>query len=439
MANIPQMSLKQATLQGGSFTPIEYKPIGEDISILQRSLAQIEARKEKAYAQQAAFNEVATKLETLVNPNEQQWVHDYIADKSTKFKQSIDSGDYGDAIRQAMLSGSELLKDPQAVGRIKAQAKFEEEDKIQKTRVQNKQISEDTYEWWVSNNGYHYEDIKDKNGNIIGGTDYKPSFRPEDDINFAELSATAYQLCTPDKNTTNVFGNRSSSIEGEQWDASTPVRHDNGLETYTVIENGKPVTKTRVRVGANQYVDYTYKNNKSYEIVDINRIRAVTKELISTKQNGYAQVEQSYKVAIYGLEKLQKQYNKLILENPDSDEAKSLKQMIDKRKELLYDNGSKIGYEEYYARMLCENLVQQNLAKDWRTSETGVSLNKKQYSAGSGSGTGENGTTPQQETVVSGAKVEDSNTPYNPGSFDNSVNGVNSMDWEIPMKLPGTK
>ena len=78
MANeIPKMSLKQATLAQGSFAPIIYTPQTEDLSLLQRSLAQLEARQTSAAEQQAKFNETAAKLQTLVNPEEKQWVYDY--------------------------------------------------------------------------------------------------------------------------------------------------------------------------------------------------------------------------------------------------------------------------------------------------------------------------------------------------------------------------
>ena len=74
---IPTMTLKQASLPQNSFVPQVYTPQTPDMSLLANSLAQKEARMEKASAQEAAFNETASKLETLVNPNEKQWVYDY--------------------------------------------------------------------------------------------------------------------------------------------------------------------------------------------------------------------------------------------------------------------------------------------------------------------------------------------------------------------------
>ena len=121
MANeIPKMSLKQATLAQGSFAPIVYTPQTEDLSLLQRSLAQLEARQTSAAEQQAKFNESTAKLQTLVNPEEKQWVYDYINKQSAEFKNSIESGDYGAALRQAAVAGSNLLSTPEAMGRIRA-------------------------------------------------------------------------------------------------------------------------------------------------------------------------------------------------------------------------------------------------------------------------------------------------------------------------------
>ena len=314
MANrIPQMSLKQATPIQGSFTPIVYTPQTEDLSLLQRSLAQLEARQTSAAEQQAKFNETAAKLQTLVNPEEKQWVYDYINKQSAGFKNSIESGDYGAALRQAAIAGSNLLSTPEAIGRIKAQEEYQQEVKTQQARRDKGEISQNTY---------------DKNGNIIGGSSFVAESRPVADINWAAQAQVAFKMITPYKNTNT---NRPSS-----------------LGDVTNIESSAL---------------YGYSRQK--EKISKQDILDNIETLLSSTPDGYRQAEQAYDVAIFEIGKMDKQYKKLIAKNPDSNEAKVLKQKLEVREKLMYKNGSPIDYKEYYARMITNNLYADKLAYDW--------------------------------------------------------------------------
>ena len=329
MANrSPQMSLKQATPIQGSFTPIVYTPQTEDLSLLQRSLAQLEARQTSAAEQQAKFNETAAKLQALVNPEEKQWVYDYINKQSAGFKNSIESGDYGAALRQATVAGSNLLSTPEAMGRIKAQEEYQQEVKTQQARRDRGEISQNTYDWWMTNNPYKYEDTYDKNGNIIGGSSFVAESRPVADINWAAQAQAAFKMITPYKNTDT---NRPSS-----------------LGDVTNIESSAL---------------YGYSRQK--EKISKQDILDNIETLLSSTPDGYRQAEQSYDVAIFEIGKMDKQYKKLIAKNPDSDEAKVLKQKLEVREKLMYKNGSPIDYKEYYARMITNNLYADKLAYDW--------------------------------------------------------------------------
>ena len=324
----PQMSLKQATPIQGSFTPIVYTPQTEDLNLLQRSLAQLEARQTSAAEQQAKFNESAAKLQTLVNPEEKQWVYDYINKQSAGFKNSIESGDYGAALRQAAIAGSNLLSTPEAIGRIKAQEEYQQEVKTQQARRDRKEISQNTYNWWMTNNPYKYEDTYDNNGNIIGGSSFVAESRPVADINWAAQAQVAFKMITPYKNTNT---NRPSS-----------------LGDVTNIESSAL---------------YGYSRQK--EKISKQDILDNIETLLSSTPDGYRQAEQAYDVAIFEIGKMDKQYKKLIAKNPDSDEAKVLKQNLEVREKLMYKNGSPIDYKEYYARMVTDNLYADKLAYDW--------------------------------------------------------------------------
>ena len=354
MANrIPQMSLKQATPIQGSFTPIIYTPQIEDLNLLQRSLAQLEARQTSAAEQQAKFNESAAELQKLVNPEEKQWVYDYINKQSAGFKSSIESGDYGAALRQAAIAGRNLLSTPEAVGRIKAQEEYQQEVKTQQARRNNGEISQNTYDWWMTNNPYKYEDTYDKNGNIIGGSSFVAKSRPVADINWAAQAQAAFKMISPYK----------KSI----------TKKPSSLGDVTNIENSK----------LDGYSHATQRINKQ-DIIDNIEF------LLASAPDGYRQAEQAFDVATYEINKMVKQYEELIAKDPISEQAKNLGQKLEARRKLMYKNGSPIDYKEYYARMVTDNLYADKLAYDWRTDvETPVikgsvtSTNKQRTPAGS--------------------------------------------------------
>ena len=331
MANrSPQMSLKQATPIQGSFTPIIYTPQTEDLNLLQRSLAQLEARQTSAAEQQAKFNKTAAKLQALVNPEEKQWVYDYINKQSAGFKSSIESGDYGAALRQAAIAGSNLLSTPEAIGRIKAQEEYKQEVKTQQARRDKGEISQNTYDWWMFNNPYKYKDTYDSNGNIIGGSSFVAKSRPVSDINWAAQAQAAFQMISPYKRTS--------------------TKNPSSLGDITNVENSK----------LDGYSHATQRINKQ-DIIDNIEF------LLASTLDGYRQAEQSFDVAIFEIGKTEERYKELIAKDPDSDEAKTLGQKLELRRKFMYNNGSPIDYKEYYARMVTDNLYADKLAYDWRT------------------------------------------------------------------------
>lgn len=406
MANtIPTMTLKQATLPQNSFVPQVYTPQTADVSLLANSLAQREARMEKASAQEAAFNETASKLETLVNPNEKQWVYDYLNKQSEGFKNALDAGDYGAAVRQATIAGSNLLKNPEAMGRIQAQEQFKKEQDRQQARVTSGDIKQSTYEWWLNNNPYKYEDVKDANGNIIGGTQYISETVPVKDIDFAAQAYAAFKLINPYKNT---------KITG----------FDNAGQDYNDTEN-----TSWSRSG---------KTSNSRERITKEQILAVMDQLVKSNPDGYRAVEQAFNVAQYDLQKLQDKYEKAYTLDPNSDDVKNLKEQLDERKQLMFNNGSPISYKEYYARMVTNEAYARNLAYDWKTTEhiTGESNGKSARTSGSGSGSGGSGGSGNGSNDGSGWVARGEDGPYTKQEQDTdkaskgttqSANNITSM------------
>lgn len=347
MTEIPTLSLKTVQFQPTVFTPSQYEYQTADMSILERSLAQREARMKEAAQGKNAIDRTLGELELKLNPAEAKWFEGYKQDIRNQIQSSIDSGDYGAAVRDATTLAGSVIQDPRILGRIRAQEAYETELKTQQARRDKGEIGQNTYDWWVANNKYSYTDNTDANGNFIEGSPWKATTRPVKDINWAEQAATAFKLITPKKNTSSKGGgsnitNADGTGKGSKWSSNS------GIEKITVED-----------------------------------ILGNIDELLSATPDGYRQAEQAFDVATFDLKRLQEKYNSLADDDPNKD---VIGEQLDARKKLMYKNGSPITYKEYYARMITDNHYAGTLAYKWTTSGNESFSSKDNYAPGSGGG-----------------------------------------------------
>ena len=347
MQEIPTMSLKTVQFNPTVFTPTQYEYKAADMSILERSLAQRETRMKEAAQGKSAVDKALGELELKLNPTEAKWFEGYKQDIRNQIQSSIDSGDYGAAVRDATTLAGSVMQDPRILGRIRAQEAYDTELKTQQARRDRGEISQNTFDWWTANNTYSYTDNKDANGNFIEGSPWKAATRPVKDINWAEHAATAYKLITPKKGSSTKGGGHSTTNadgtgDGNKWSRSS-----------------------------------------STEKITVEDILGNIDELLSATPDGYRQAEQAFDVATFDLKRLQEKYNSLADDDPNKD---VIGEQLDARKKLMYKNGSPITYKEYYARMITDNHYAGTLAYKWTTSGNESFSSKDNYAPGSGGG-----------------------------------------------------
>ena len=347
MQEIPTMSLKTVQFNPTVFTPTQYEYKAADMSILERSLAQRETRMKEAAQGKSAVDKALGELELKLNPAEAKWFEGYKQDIRNQIQSSIDSGDYGAAVRDATTLAGSVIQDPRILGRIRSQEADDTELKTQQARRDKGEISQNTYDWWTANNTYSYTDNKDANGNFIEGSPWKATARPVKDINWAEQAATAFKLITPKKGSSTKGGGHSTTNadgtgDGNKWSRSS-----------------------------------------STEKITVEDILGNIDELLSATPDGYRQAEQAFDVATFDLKRLQEKYNSLADDDPNKD---VIGEQLDARKKLMYKNGSPITYKEYYARMITDNHYAGTLAYKWTTSGNESFSSKDNYAPGSGGG-----------------------------------------------------
>lgn len=211
----PQMSLKQVTLPQNDFTPIVYTPQIEDLNLLQRSLAQMEARQEKAAEKQTAIDIALGDVENKLNSAEIPWFNEYKQNIKKSIQDEVNAGNYGDAIRVATKAAGSISSDTSLIGRIKANETYKKE--LESVKNNNK-ISSVTKQRWETQNLYSYEDIKDDAGNIVGGTEWKSSWTPVEHYAVSDIQRLAAQMTPEESKVTEktTSGSTLGTLEGKK-------------------------------------------------------------------------------------------------------------------------------------------------------------------------------------------------------------------------------
>lgn len=347
MPDISKMSLKTSQFNPVGFTPSQYEYQAADMGILERSLAQKEARMKEAAQNASAIDRALGEIETKLNPSESEWFEGYKKDVKNQIQSSIDSGDYGAAVRDATRLAGTVVEDPRILGRIRSQEAYEKELQTQQARRDRGEISQNTYDWWTNKNKYSYTDNIDASGNYIEGSPWKSESTPVKDINWAEQAATAFKLITPKKGASTRGGGHSTTNadgtgNGNKWSRSS-----------------------------------------STEQITVEDILGNIDELLSATPDGYRQAEQAYNVARFDLKRLQDQYNSLADDDPNK---AVIGEQLDARKKFMYENQAPISYKKYYAKMVADNRFAHTLAYKWVTSGNENFSSNDNQSTGSGGG-----------------------------------------------------
>lgn len=334
---IPTMTLRTVNYRPAVFTPGVYDYESPDINIFRKGLSDMEARMNNAAQAQTQVDQALGKIESSLHrdPETDAWFADYKQDINNQIQALVNAGDYGAAYRTAVQSASKVLSDTPVIGRIRANAEFEKEVETQRARVQKGEISQATYNWWSAQEGnnFHYEDIKDDNGNIIGGTPWTPSNLPVADLNVPAVATAMFKMITPDKGQSKTGG--ATNLDA----------------------NGNPLTVTS-----------SGHRGSSFERVRTQDILDRMQEYLISIPDGFRQAEQLFNVAKYDYEKSVKEYQ-TALENGDPN-AENLRQQLAKRERLLTQRGVFVDYDTYFARVIIDDLYAKGLAYDWRTSDT---------------------------------------------------------------------
>ena len=200
----------QTNVSIGGYVP-QRIPVRSNLDALSQALNKIDERSDKAIQQKSAITNAIGQLK--LNAAEDKWKYDYAKRIEQKINDAAQYGDYSRALDVATELAGSAVSSPEVTGRIRANESYEKKKGEVESLANSGVISGLTKERWLAQNKYAYEDIRDENGNIVGGTDWKAGWDPVKKVDMSRLVTLAGQLAAPVKRATSSTSQRSVSDE----------------------------------------------------------------------------------------------------------------------------------------------------------------------------------------------------------------------------------
>ena len=255
---------------------------------------------EKAKESLQTQNQIKMALANLdINAAEDSWKAGYVRNIQNQLDDAAMYGDYSRSLNTARELAGQVASDPAVLGRVRAQAAY-------KTFMDNldkrQDITQDVKNWAKDNNPYHYQDQVDKEGHIIGGTNWEPNRTPVSTVDLSNLMTKA-----------------------KQWVA---VHKGEGVNDIKFVDADGNLTSDP---GQNVY-GLAYKKSGSWEYVSEKDLNDALNSAIDTTPGARASLQQDYDVALWKYNKMTPEEKK---KNIDSD---------------ITENGLLLSPEEYLAK-----------------------------------------------------------------------------------------
>lgn len=213
----------QSGITIGGYVP-QRVPVRSNLEALSQALNKIDERSDKAIQQKSAITNAIGQLK--LNAAEDKWKYDYAKRIEQKINDAAQYGDYSRALDVATELAGSATSSPEVIGRIRANEAYEKKKGEVESLTNSGVISGLTKERWLAQNKYAYEDIRDENDNIVGGTDWKAGWDPVKKVDMSRLVTLAGQLAAPVKRATSSSSQRSVSDEQGIGNGGTSTPED---------------------------------------------------------------------------------------------------------------------------------------------------------------------------------------------------------------------
>lgn len=356
----------QSGITIGGYVP-QRVPVRSNLEALSQALNKIDERSDKAIQQKSAITNAIGQLK--LNAAEDKWKYDYAKRIEQKINDAAQYGDYSRALDVATELAGSATSSPEVIGRIRANEAYEKKKGEIESLANSGVISGLTKERWLAQNKYAYEDIRDENGNIVGGTDWKAGWDPVKKVDMSRLVTLAGQLAAPVKRATSSTSQRS--VSDEQGIGNGGTSTPEGLRS--------------VKTG------YSTSSGSSFqrETLTKEKIDEVYNQLFALDPDNMNALIQQFDDVQWKVNQLKEKLNA----STDPKETKTIQNSIDAFSNDIYDdNGQSLTVKEYMLSKI--GIITKNMAYDNTSvshtsgsSETrGLTYGTK-YALGSGTNT----------------------------------------------------
>lgn len=326
----------QSGITIGGYVP-QRVPVRSNLEALSQALNKIDERSDKAIQQKSAITNAIGQLK--LNAAEDKWKYDYAKRIEQKINDAAQYGDYSRALDVATELAGSATSSPEVIGRIRANEAYEKKKGEVESLANSGVISGLTKERWLAQNKYAYEDIRDENGNIVGGTDWKAGWDPLKKVDMAKLVTLAGQLAAPVKRATSSSSQRS--VSDEQGIGNGGTSTPEGLRS--------------VKTG------YSTSSGSSFqrETLTKEKIDEVYNKLFALDEDNMNALAQQFDDIVWKVGQLKEERDN----TTDPEKHKMLQNRIDALSDDIYDaNGQLLEDKEYMLSKI--GVITKNMAYD---------------------------------------------------------------------------
>lgn len=339
---------------------------------------------EKAKESLQTQNQIKMALANLdINAAEDSWKAGYVRNIQNQLDDAAMYGDYSRSLNTARELAGQVASDPAVLGRVRAQAAY-------KTFMDNldkrQDITQDVKNWAKDNNTYHYQDQVDKEGHIIGGTNWEPNRTPVSTVDLSNLMTKA-----------------------KQWVA---VHKGSGVSDIKYVDADGNLTSDPGKI----FYGLAYKKSGSWEYVSEKDLNDALKSAIDTTPGARASLQQDYEVALWKYNKMTPEEKK---KNIDSD---------------ITDKGLLLSPEEYLAKRVKPGIHSMSYYNS--SSDIEVGSGQTNYAtaaaAKAASGNSNAGTSIGNEDIEQGLPIEKDGAEIASDNYKNLDNTIQSLQKLFP-------
>lgn len=326
----------QSGITIGGYVP-QRVPVRSNLEALSQALNKIDERSDKAIQQKSAITNAIGQLK--LNAAEDKWKYDYAKRIEQKINDAAQYGDYSRALDVATELAGSATSSPEVIGRIRANEAYEKKKGEVESLANSGVISGLTKERWLAQNKYAYEDVRDENGNIVGGTDWKAGWDPLKKVDMAKLVTLAGQLAAPVKRATS--SNSQHSVSDEQG-----------------VGNGGTSTPASLR---SVKTGYSTSSGSSYqrETLTKKKIDEIYNKLFALDEDNMNALAQQFDDIVWKVGQLKEERDN----TTDPEKYKILQNRIDALSDDIYDaNGQLLEDKEYMLSKI--GVITKNMAYD---------------------------------------------------------------------------